>query len=148
MRTLLLVLLTFTTLATTNAQRGRAPVLDGVWLETSIDRRGRPLPVEQQPRRTTLILERDGYFEEIRPGRTRYSPERRFLGRWSADYRYGELTLRVEQPERRVTARPYHYGRNGRGRSRNIPYAIVFSDRDELVLRDRRDGRKRFFVRE
>jgi len=150
MRYLLLILLTFFSLAIASAQRGRGPNLEGVWLETSIDRRGRTLPVERQPKRTTLILDADGYFEEVRPGRTRYSSERRFLGRWDADYRYGRLTLRVEQPARRVTARPpdYRSDRYRRGRTQSIPYSIVFSDRDELVLRDRRDGRKRIFVRE
>ena len=150
MRYLLLILLTLSPLTVASAQRGRGPNLEGVWLETSIDRRGRPLPVDRQPKRTTLILDADGYFEEVRPGRTRYAPERRFLGRWDADYRYGRLTLRVDQPSRRVTARPpgYRNSRYTRGRTQNIPFTIVFSDRDELVLRDRRDGRKRFFVRE
>lgn len=151
MRHLLFVLFFFALFsASLEAQRGRGPILEGVWLETSIDRRGRPLPVEFQPKRTTLILDADGYFEEVRPGRTRYSAERRYLGRWDADYRYGLLTLRVDQPDRRVTARPptYRNNRLARGRTQNIPFSIVFSDRDELVLRDRRDGRKRFFVRE
>lgn len=150
MRYLLLTILTLSTLTAAYAQRGRGPALDGVWLETSIDRRGRPLPVDLQPKRTTLILDADGYFEEIRPGLTRYSSERRFLGRWDADYRHGILTLRVEDQDRRVSARPpgYRNERYARGRTKTIPFTIVYSDRDELVLRDRRDGRKRFFVRE
>lgn len=150
MRYLLLTFLLTVLLIPVSAQRGRGPVLDGVWLETSLDRRGNPLPVDRQPKRTTLILEPDGFFEEIRPGRTRNAADRRFLGRWNADYRSGNLTFTVDAP-RRVSATPYG---NNRYRSRSyrstqrIPYAIVFSDRDELVLRDRRDGRKRFFVRE
>ncbi len=150
MRSLLIASLLIIISLPASAQRGRGPALDGVWLETSLDRWGQPLPVNRQPKRTTLILEPDGYFEEIRPGRTRYAPDRRFLGRWSADYRSGNLTLTVDRP-RRASAVPQRYGRYSRrsyNATQRIPYAIVFSDRDELVLRDRRDGQKRFFVRE
>lgn len=150
MRYFLLVCLLTSIFFPLSAQRGRGPVLDGVWLETSLDRRGQPLPVERQPKRTTLILESDGYFEEIRAGRTRYAPDRRFLGRWDADYRSGFLTLTVDAPGR-ASATPPRYGRYQRRSYRStqrIPYTIVFSDRNELVLRDRRDGRKRVFVRE
>lgn len=150
MRYLLIACLLTTIFLPLSAQRGRGPILDGVWLETSLDRRGQPLPVERQPKRTTLILEPDGYFEEIRAGRTRNSADRRFLGRWDADYRAGILTLVVEAP-RRVSATPPRYNRNQRRSyqtTQRIPYTIVFSDRNELVLRDRRDGQKRVFVRE
>lgn len=127
-----------------DAQRGRGPLLDGVWLETSIGRNGKLLPINAQPKRTTLILEPDGYFEEIRPGRRRYDPDRRFAGRWDADYRYGGLILRVDQPGRTgATPRSYR-----RGRTQRINYSIVYSNAYELVLRDRRTGRKRVFLRE
>lgn len=127
-----------------DAQRGRGPLLDGVWLETSIGRNGKLLPINAQPKRTTLILEPDGYFEEIRPGRRRYDPDRRFVGRWDADYRYGGLVLRVDQPGRAgATPRSYR-----RGRTQRINYSIVYSNAYELVLRDRRTGRKRVFLRE
>ncbi|TXF89786.1 hypothetical protein FUA23_08855 [Neolewinella aurantiaca] len=148
MRQILLASLLTLLFLPVSAQRGRGPALDGVWLETSLDRYGQPLPVERQPKRTTLFLEPDGYFEEIRPGTNRYADDRRFIGRWDADYRLGHLTLTVDAP-RRVSASPYRYNRGSRrAYSQRIPYTIVFSDRDELVLRDRRDGRKRFFVRE
>jgi hypothetical protein len=45
----------------------------------------------------------------------------------------------------RTTARPPRY--RTRRSVQRIPYTIVFSDRNELVLRDRRNGRKRVFIR-
>lgn len=141
----ILICLMFTVLnVEIEAQRGRGPALDGVWLETSIGRNGKLLPVNAQPKRTTLILEPDGYFEEVRPGRRRYDPNRRFAGRWDADYRYGELVLRVNQPGR-TGATPRSYRRR---RTQRVDYAIVYSNTYELVLRDRRTGRKRVFLRE
>ncbi|MFT5999782.1 MAG: hypothetical protein ACI81P_002240 [Neolewinella sp.] len=128
-----------------NAQRGRGPSLVGVWNETSLDRYGEPVRPEYQPNRTVLIMDADGYFEEIRPRRTRYSNERRYQGRWSADYRTGDLELLVDG-NTRTTARPSRY--RTRRSVQRIPYSIVFSDRNELVLRDRRNGRKRIFVKE
>lgn len=146
MRYSLMLLLTVFTLSLTQAQRGRGPSLVGVWNETSLDRYGEPVRPEYQPNRNVLIMDADGYFEEIRPARTRYASERRYQGRWSADYRTGDLELLVDG-NARVTARPSRYRRARRGVQR-IPYTIVFSDRDELILRDRRNGRKRIFVRE
>lgn len=140
----LLLLLTLL-LPDLDAQRGRGPLLDGVWLETSIGRNGRLLPVERQPKRTRLILDADGYFEEVRPGRRRYDPSRRFAGRWDANYRSGHLVLQVTAPGRRSLATPRGYRR---GRNQRINYAIVYTDAYELVLRDRRTGRKRVFLRQ
>ena len=144
MRFLLFSLLLIVFSVDVTAQRGRGPLLDGVWLETSVGRNGKLLPVSRQPKRTTLILEPDGYFEEIRPGRRRYDPNRRFTGRWDADYRYGELVLRVAAPAR-AGATPRSYRRRS---TQRIDYAIVYANAFELVLRDRRTGRKRFFLRE
>ncbi|MFK8164138.1 MAG: hypothetical protein AB8H12_16960 [Lewinella sp.] len=145
MRYFLSLLLVVLSLSITQAQRGRGPSLIGVWNETSLGRNGTPVRPEIQPNRTVLIMDADGYFEEIRPPRTRYSNERRFLGRWSADYRTGELDLLVEDNVR-ATARPPRY--RTRRNVQRIPYTIVFSDRNELVIRDRRNGRKRIFVKE
>lgn len=138
----LFVVLSFSVL---DAQRGRGPSLIGVWNETSLDRYGEPVRPEYQPKRTVLIMDADGYFEEIRPGRDRFENDRRFLGRWSADYRTGDLELLVDGPAR-VSARPPRY--RTQSSVQRIPYTIVFSDRDELVIRDRRNGRKRIFVRQ
>ncbi len=145
MRFSLLFLLLTLFIPALNAQRGRGPLLDGVWLETSIGRNGRLLPIERQPKRTRLILDADGYFEEVRPGRRRYDPSQRFAGRWDANYRSGQLVLQVATPGRRSIATP-RYAR--RGRSQRINYAIVYTNAYELVLRDRRTGRKRVFLRE
>ncbi len=143
MRSALLPLLLLLFLSSLQAQRGRGPSLIGVWNETSLDRYGDPIRPEYQPRQNVLILDADGYFEEIRPSRSRYPSEQRFLGRWSADYRTGDFELLVDR-QRRITARPVRY----RDAVERIPYTIVFSDRDELVLRDRRNGRKRIFIRD
>ncbi len=143
MRYTLLFILSLLLFGPAAAQRGRGPSLIGVWQETSLDRYGAPVRPEYQPNRNVLILDTDGYFEEIRPGRSRYAAERRFFGRWTADYRTGDLDLLVDQP-RRVTARPNRYP----GSVQRVPYTIVFSDRNELVIRDRRNGRKRIFIRE
>lgn len=149
---LILFLLLFTD--TAEAQRARAPRLAGVWLETSIGRSGGLIDPSRQPRRSTLILDRDGYFEEVRAGRSRRSQDLLFSGRWDVDYRRGWLNLALD----RGVARGNGYGRNrnscpppGRGLGRGqdvVRYEIVYNDRDELVLRDRRTGRKRAFVRE
>jgi hypothetical protein len=145
MRFFIPLLLVVLTISAANAQRGRGPSLIGVWHEPSLDRYGEPIRPEYQPKRNVLILDADGYFEEIRPGRSRYSHERRYLGRWSADYRTGDLELLVDG-DSRTTARPSRY--RTRRTVQRIPYTIVFSDRNELVLRDRRNGRKRVFVKE
>lgn len=126
------------------SQRGRAPLLDGVWLETSIGRNGKLLPIERQPKRTVLALATDGYFEETRPGRSRYSPERRFAGRWDADYRRGDLVLNVNQAGRPATT-PRGYRR---GRTQRVRYNIVYSNTYQLVIRNQRTGEKRVFLRE
>lgn len=143
MRYSLLLLLTVLTISLAHAQRGRGPSLIGIWNETSLDRNGKTLRPEYQNIRNVLILDADGYFEEIRPD-GRSVNEQRFYGRWEADYRFGDLNLLVDT-DRRLTARPPRY--RSVPQTQRIPYAIVFSDRDEMVLRDRRNGRQRIFVR-
>lgn len=143
MRYSLMLLFSVLILATAAAQRGRGPSLIGVWQETALDRYGTPVRPEYRSNRTVLVLDADGYFEEVRSGPPRFPTNRQFQGRWTADYRTGDLNLLVDRP-RRATARPRRY----RDVVQRIPYTIVFSDRNELVLRDRRNGRKRIFVRE
>lgn len=138
--------------ATAVAQRGRAPRLAGVWLETSIARNGGLVNPERQPRRTTLVLDQNGFFEEIRPGRSRRANDQVFSGRWDVDYRRGILNIFLDRGSNNGINRGRNYcpppGR-ARGRGRDvIRHEIIYKDRDELVLRDRRTGRKRAFVRE
>lgn len=142
-RTFLLSLLVLLSCTLVHAQRGRGPSLIGVWNETSFDRYGKPVRPEYQRNRNLLILDADGYFEEVRPD-ARYAETQRFFGRWEADYRFGDLNLLVET-DRPIAYRPRGY--RTVQTTQRIPYAIVYSDRDELILRDRRNGRKRVFVR-
>jgi hypothetical protein len=149
---LILFVLLFTDI--TDAQRARVPRLGGVWIETSIGRNGGLINPNRQPRRSTLILDQNGFFEEVRAGRSRRYDDVVFSGRWDVDYRRGFLNLALDQG----FADGDRFGRNrnncpppGRGRLRGrdvIRYEIIYNDRDELVLRDRRTGRKRAFVRE
>lgn len=114
-----------------SAQRGRGPSLVGVWIETAGQRAGQPVVPASRSQQTTLILERDGFFEEIRPSRSRYR-QSRYTGTWDADYRQGGLVMQVDR---------------GRRRPQLIRHTIVYSDRNELVLRSRSTGRERVFIR-
>lgn len=105
------------------------PRLVNTWLETSLDRRGRPLDARNQDRRTILFLDANGRFEEVRGG-DRYRDGQRFGGRWDASLRRGILTLQIDR----------------RGRDRIIRYEIVYLDRDELILRNLASGIKRVFL--
>jgi len=122
------------------AQRGRGPALAGVWIETAGQRAGQPVVPASRSQQTTLILEPDGFFEEIRPASSRNARsyrsgnahQRRYTGTWDADYRHGGLVMQVDR---------------GRRRPQLIRHTIVYSDRNELVLRSRSSGRERVFIR-
>lgn len=132
MRFSLVILLSLLFLNMTSAQRGRGPSLEGVWVESAGQRNGQPVIPASRSQQTTLILERDGFFEEIRPSRSRYARQRRYTGTWDADYRQGGLVMQVDR---------------GRRRPQLIRHTIVYSDRNELVLRSRSSGRERVFIR-
>lgn len=144
MRTSLLLLLAVIPLFFLSAQRGRGPALDGVWVEAQRGRSGRVLYPERPA--TVLVLENGGYFEELRYRNSRGTPERRYVGRWVADYRTGTMTVELGR-QGRVGALP-NYRSSTRRSGQRIRFRIVYSDRDELVLRDRRTNRERVFLRE
>lgn len=147
MRTSLLLFLLVIPLFTVSAQRGRGPALDGVWVEAQRGRSGRVLYPERPA--TILVMENDGYFEELRYRSYRGTPERRYTGRWLADYRTGSLTVELGRQGRvRAYNRGSSYRLSGRRNGQRLRFRIVYSDRDEMVLRDRRTNRERVFLRE
>ncbi|MEM1358350.1 MAG: hypothetical protein AAGF89_09135 [Bacteroidota bacterium] len=149
MRTSLMLLLVVIPLFYVSAQRGRGPALDGVWVEAQRGRSGRVIYPERP--RTVLFMESNGFFEELRYRDYRATPDRRYAGRWSADYRTGTMTVTLgERGQGRVgaTNRGRTYFPTSRRNGQRIRFRIVYSDRDEMVLRDRRTNRERVFLRE
>ncbi|MEM9261424.1 MAG: hypothetical protein AAGA62_17425 [Bacteroidota bacterium] len=147
MRTTLMLFLIIVPLLYVSAQRGRGPALDGVWVEAQRGRSGRVIYPERP--RTVIIMENNGYFEELRYRGSRVTPERRYTGRWSADYRIGTMTVTLGGRARvGATNRRGAYFPTSRRNGQRIRFRIVYSDRDEMVLRDRRTNRERVFLRE